>query len=385
MNRKVLFVDDDPNILASFKRQLRKVFDLETALGGQSGLEIMQMQGPFAVVVADMKMPGMNGIEFLMKVQEISPESVRMMLTGNADQQTAVNAVNEGNIFRFLNKPCSSEILTKILEAGIEQYRLITAEKELLKNTLTGAIKVLTDILSLTNPVAFSRAIRVKRYMKDISIALNLRDKWQFELSALLSQIGCVTVPSEILNKVAVHDILSPEEEKVYQTHPSVGCDLISQIPRMHEIAEIIKGQLPEFDETVEQSEINSSIILGRRFLQASLFFDELILSGRSSRRMKTLWQEKEEDFGSPVIRALEKYIDEQQALDIRSIRFDKLRIGMVSQEPIISKDGIHLLESGQEITYPVIVKIRNFAIQNNLKEPFKVLVTSEKASSIGY
>ncbi|MFH1417727.1 MAG: response regulator, partial [Planctomycetota bacterium] len=136
MSKKILCVDDDPNILNAYRRGLRRLFEIETAEGGAEGLEAIASQGPFAVVVSDMRMPGMDGIQFLTAVKKRAPESVRIMLTGNADQQTAMDAVNEGSIFRFLTKPCPPEHLAKALTAGIEQYRLITAEKELLGKTL---------------------------------------------------------------------------------------------------------------------------------------------------------------------------------------------------------------------------------------------------------
>src|SRR4030067_3783918 len=154
MEEKILFVDDDPNILSAYQRQLRKQFTVDTALGGDLGLTAIANHGPYSVIVADMGMPGMNGVQFLSKVKEIAPDSVRMMLTGNADQHTAMSAINEGNIFRFLTKPCQPEVITKVLTAGIEQYRLVTAEKDLLEKTLNGRVKGLNDTLAIVNPTA---------------------------------------------------------------------------------------------------------------------------------------------------------------------------------------------------------------------------------------
>ena len=125
----------------------------------------MNDDGPFAVIVADRSMPGMDGIQLLAKVKACSPNTVRMMLTGNADMQTAIDAVNEGHIFRFLTKPCPPESLTASLQAAIEQYRLITAERELLEKTLRGSVKVLCEVLSVVKPTAFGRASRITRYV----------------------------------------------------------------------------------------------------------------------------------------------------------------------------------------------------------------------------
>ena len=119
MDEKILFVDDEENVLAAFRRQFKKTFNLETASNSILGLEVLQTEGPFAVVIADFRMPEMDGIQFLSRVKEISPDTVRIMLTGHADLNTAIDAVNSGNIFRFLTKPCPVDILTNAIEIGI--------------------------------------------------------------------------------------------------------------------------------------------------------------------------------------------------------------------------------------------------------------------------
>src|SRR5262245_51674395 len=132
MSERILFVDDEENLLAAVARQLRKEFDVETALGGELGLEAIDRNGPYAVVVSDMRMPGMDGIEFLRRVKDRMPDAVRMMLTGNSDLGTAMQAVNEGRIFRFMTKPCPPDMLAASLRSGLEQHRLITAERDIL-------------------------------------------------------------------------------------------------------------------------------------------------------------------------------------------------------------------------------------------------------------
>lgn len=133
MADKVLFVDDEPSVLEAYERLLRREFHVHVALGGERGLQAIEEQGPFAVVVSDMRMPGMNGAEFLARVREMKPETVRMLLTGHADMNAAIDAVNRGNILRFLTKPCEKEELVEAINAGITQYRAVAAEKDLLQ------------------------------------------------------------------------------------------------------------------------------------------------------------------------------------------------------------------------------------------------------------
>src|SRR6266545_5472783 len=141
-SNRILFVDDDPNALAGFQRALKGQFEIEIAQGSQHGLNALATRPPYAVIVSDMRMPVMNGVKFLHRVQEVAPDTVRIMLTGNADLQTAIDAVNESSVFQFLCKPCPPGQLAKTLAAGVAHYELICRERELLEKTLQGSVKV---------------------------------------------------------------------------------------------------------------------------------------------------------------------------------------------------------------------------------------------------
>jgi len=150
VSNRVLFVDDDPKILAAFQRQLRKKVVIETVESGADGLEVLRRNGPFSLVVTDYCMPSMNGIEFLGRAREIAPETVRIMLTGSADLGAAIQAVNQGNIFRFLTKPCSPENLLEAVQAGIHEYRRTHKERKYNKRSrrwLAQAMEVQQNLL----------------------------------------------------------------------------------------------------------------------------------------------------------------------------------------------------------------------------------------------
>jgi YesN/AraC family two-component response regulator len=133
MADKILFVDDEPSVLDGFRRMLHRDFEVDTATGGEDGLALVRGIVPYAVVVSDMRMPGMNGAEFLAQVRQLVPETVRILLTGYSDMDAAIDAVNEGNIFRYLTKPCQKEVLVKAINASLEKYRTDTDEKILVK------------------------------------------------------------------------------------------------------------------------------------------------------------------------------------------------------------------------------------------------------------
>jgi response regulator RpfG family c-di-GMP phosphodiesterase len=282
MLAKILFVDDDANILAGFERQLRKSFALETALGAKEGLDVIGDKGPFSVIVSDLRMPGMDGIQFLSRAREKAPDSVRMMLTGYADLDTAISAVNEGNIFRFLTKPCEPEVLVKALGDGVRQYDLVTAERELLEKTLRGSLKVLSEILELVNPEAFGRASRITSYVREVGKEMRVADLWQLETAAALSQIGCVILPEDALKKLYQGLELTGEDSQLFSMHPFIASDLLAHIPRMQSIAEIIANQEKNFDGSGIPMDNRSGedIPLGARILKAVLDFDTLRVKG---------------------------------------------------------------------------------------------------------
>ena len=259
MEHKILFVDDDAHILDAYRRQLRKQFHVETALGGDDALaEVQRHNDPdyFAVVVADMRMPKMDGVEFLSRLRVMAPNTVRIMLTGNADQQTAIDAVNEGYIYRFLNKPCPPEVLAKTLRGAINQYQLQIAEKELLEKTLTGSIRLVTDLISMADPAAYARAIKLRNYVREVSEHLNSKvstnnaqiSTWELELAAMLSRIGLIALPIDVQRKIRAGHSLTDDEAEAISRVPAIGSDLMRRIPRLGSVAEIIKYQGEMFD-----------------------------------------------------------------------------------------------------------------------------------------
>jgi DNA-binding NtrC family response regulator len=135
VSRPVLCVDDEPRVLDGLKLTLGRSIDVSTARSGPEGLALLKQMAGAAVVISDMRMPGMDGAAFLTKVREQWPDSTRLLLTGEAGRDAAVAAVNEGQIFRFLTKPCMPEKLIAAVEAAARQQQLVIAEKMLLQQT----------------------------------------------------------------------------------------------------------------------------------------------------------------------------------------------------------------------------------------------------------
>ncbi|WP_417842390.1 HD domain-containing phosphohydrolase [Thalassospira sp.] len=267
---KVLFVDDDENLLRGVRRTMRGKFDLSIAVGGAQALEILAGEGPFAVCIADMRMPGMTGVELLETVAKKYPETVGIMLTGNADQATAIDAINRGSIFRFFNKPCDDEILEAGIRAALRQHQLITAERNLIEQSLAGSIKVLTDVLAQLNPTIFGRAMRVKTWCDQIAGDIQYPQPWELGLAALLCPIGMVSLPPDLLSRMSGDKPLQPLERDIVKRTPEVAAKLVGNIPRLEHVAEIVSMQNRNYDGTgfPDKGPVGENIPLGARVLR---------------------------------------------------------------------------------------------------------------------
>jgi DNA-binding NtrC family response regulator len=127
---RVLCVDDEPYVLAALSNTLRRRFDITTAGNGDAGLKTLAERGPFAIVISDFAMPGMNGAEFLAHARAAAPSTVRVLLTGHANMEAVVAAVNDGRIFKVLSKPCPPATLISTLEECLEHATLLAVQQQ---------------------------------------------------------------------------------------------------------------------------------------------------------------------------------------------------------------------------------------------------------------
>jgi response regulator RpfG family c-di-GMP phosphodiesterase len=262
------------------------------------------------VVVSDMNMAGMNGVRFLAKVREMAPDTTRIMLTG-ADRQTAIQAVNEGNIFRFLTKPCSSEMLEVTIEAAVTQHKYTVSERTLLSNTLTGAVKILTDVLALVRPVAFGRTDRIRGLVRWMATELAPQQLWRAELATMLSQVGCVGLPDDLLARAYTGKRLEPRELKAYAEHPRAGHDLVAHVPRLQPVAEIIlqQGKCYNGSGFPQDGIAGDAIPIEARILKVALDFDSLVHSGKSTTDAFAILCSREGHYDKAVLALLQKSI----------------------------------------------------------------------------
>lgn len=362
MAEKILFVDDEPAVLSGYQRLLHSEFKVDTAVGGAGALIAIESNGPYAVVVSDLQMPQMDGIQFFSKVKTSSPDTIGILLTGNAGVQSAISAVNEGNIFRFLTKPCSKELLCQTLNTALAQYRLVIAEKDLLEKTLHGSINVLTEVLSLVNPAAFSRATRLRRYMAHIARKMSLGNSWKLEVAAMMSQLGCVTIDPETIDAVYAGQKLSAEQQAHYDTHPIVARDLLSNIPRMEPVAWMIAHQnQPAPVEGDITNRERADMRLGAELLRITLGFDELLLQGTSRTEAAHRLSRQFKGLDKRIFEALVELEPEPHEKKVHTCSIKELAPGMILDQEIRTQGGQLIAARRQEVTAPLILKLKSF------------------------
>jgi response regulator RpfG family c-di-GMP phosphodiesterase len=381
MNAKILLVDDDANLLAGCERHLRRKFGVDTAQNGDAGLAKLAASGPYGVVVADRQMPGMDGIQFLGMVRQRAPDTVRIMLTGNADLESVIRLVNENNIFRFLTKPCPPDLLAKAVQDGQAFYQLALSEKQLLNKTLSGSIKVLTDILSMVEGQSPGRTQALREAIATAADRLDLENAWEIPLAVMLAPIGYVTIPPETLVRSRARQKLSEVEEQMLAHVPETAARLLANIPRLEGVARIVRYKDKGFDgsgfplDTVA----GDSIPLGARLLKILFDMTDLQRDGLSQAEAFQQMGLRKNLYDPSLLAMLRNVFEGRSIQHLQTaglstqVLVKDLVNGMVLRSNVETKEGTLILTAGNQINEMTLQKIRNFDSIMGIKEPIMV------------
>lgn len=365
---KILLVDDAVHVGAAIARVLESGYEVTTSTDPCAALEVLTRNGPFSVVISDLEMPVLGGAAFLARVRAASPDTVRVLLTGVDDLAAGVVAVNQGQIFRFLTKPCFPDVLRAAIAAAIEQHRLITAERVLLEQTLNGAIHALVEVLSLVSPVSFGRAQRLSRLVTDLATELALPDRWQLEIAALLSELACVALPDEVSEKLYYQRPLTQREATMVARVPLVIEQLLGKLPRL----EIIRELLRQFH-GVEPRCTDPAIARAMEALRAARRFDALESRGDSPQRALSMMRSAKTAPGD-VLDALARVRAIALSENNVSIALRDLAPGMRLVEDIKMANGTVLVSRGQYVTESYLERLRNYG-PGAIAEPLCVVL----------
>lgn len=367
---RVLCVDDEPAVLEGIEPHLRKAYVLRFATSGEQALAMLDKEGPFAIVLSDMRMPGMNGASLLAQVRRNAPHTVRLLLTGQTDMESAVAAVNEGQIFRFLTKPCPPEQLVRVFAAAAEQHQLLTAERELLEKTVRGSIKALTELLSLSNPLAFGRATRVSHTVEKMCEALQIEGRWVLEVAAMISPLGTLALSDELAEKYHYGHALTLSEQQQVAELPLHVQGLVAHIPRLEAVLSLLKrfAQAQKSD-VLPQEEVDVQI------LALATKFDEFQSKGMDEQSAINALNAYAEQYQPGVFQSLVGlHASEPATQTVREMPFSAIREGMVFAQDVRTSTGLLLVARGHEVTASFVARARSFN-RGFVSEPVRMIV----------
>lgn len=364
---KVLFVDDEPAVLRGLERVLFDAgYDISSDTLPRRALGRLVSEGPFDVVVSDMRMPDMDGAAFLAAASQAAPDTMRVLLTGQADVAAAVAAVNEGHILHFLQKPCEARELSRVIDEAVRRRRAMLDERALLEETLAGAIRALSEMMQVLAPDIFHRSSSLSRAAAHVSARLAIEPRWAIEVAARLCQIGCAALPVELVERDRRGDALSREEQALLAAHPETGYRLLSHIPRLEGVAAMVRYQravdLPK--------DLPRPTAFGARVLRVLLDLDRRMIRGARFDEARATMRKSAGRDDAAILDALAGYAGEDAGPTERAVPLQKLNVGAILAEDVVAKNGAVIVGKGAEVTLIVRERLFNFAKSIGVREP---------------
>jgi CheY-like chemotaxis protein len=366
-----MVVDDQP-------ANLKLLEDLLTNLGhavrsfprGRLALEAASRNAP-DLILLDINMPEMDGFEVCRRLKADAKLAGIPVLFLSALNETRnkVQAFRSGGL-DYITKPFQLEEVRARVETHLELHRAQMAERELLERTLHGAVKALLDLAHLTSPTLTERSGALRHMMVHIAAQMRLPDVWQYELAGTLCLIGCITLPSDAFEHAYVGDKPSAEEEKMYRAHPDLGFQLLSRIPRLEKIAEMIRLQQVETANWAN----NDVSERGARMLKTAQELDRRTLRGVAFQTACDQLRSAPGKYPTSILDALKDYSPSRVHFEVKRLDSQQLLPAMILEDDVVTEDGsLTVISKGTTLTVTLIERVRNFARTRGVREPIQV------------
>lgn len=374
INRRVLFVDDEEQVLEGIKLHLRRQFEVVTAIGAEEGLKVISTQSPFAIVVSDLRMPRVDGATFLAAVRRVAPDTVRMLLTGQSDIEAAAAAINRGQIYRFLSKPCPPETLVEALDAGVNQHQIQIQRKEILEKTLGSSVKLLTDLLGLASPSGFGRANRIKQLANKMAERIGFKAEWYLDVAAMFSQVGLMIAP-DLADKLAKEKALSADDMVNLQQLPITAATLLSDIAHMQPVCAVL-NLMTLANETILKEGEDSEYAVVAQLLAIAADYDSLELQGYSPDDSLGELRNRSDRYDPGMLEVLgDLLVTGESAGNVKMLTPLDLVPGQVFAEDVLLRNGALLAVSGSEVT-PSVIRFLQHGENKHIPETLMVRMT---------
>lgn len=376
-NAKILIVDDNNQNRQILNELITKIG--HTAILAENGVKALDKLGgnKIDLILLDILMPVMDGYHTLEKIKECPQyKHIPVIMITTIDEMKSIVKCIEMGADDYLTKPFEPQILKARINNCLVKLELFKTEKELLEKTLTGSLKILIDILTIINSEVYGKANRVKRLVKYIAAKMKIADSWNLEIAAMLSQVGCIAVSSEILERITSDKNVSPNERLIYKKHPLIGYKLLNKLPRLEKVAQIIKYQNKNYDGTgIPEDNLRESLIpIESRILHVALDYDTFNNQGINPLKSLEKLREAKVNYDVTILDALEKIILDENKKEIKFVKVAHLDYGMIFAEDVVTTGNIKVIGKGQEVSYVMIKRLQNISKTQTIKEPIKVI-----------
>lgn len=376
MKSTILVVDDEPNVLEGLSLHLLRKYNVLTATSGADALAVIAEEGRISVILSDLRMPEMDGARFLSQAREIAPDAVRLLLTGHADVDGAMRAINDGGVFKVLTKPCPPGQLLNSIAAAEHHYQVAAADRILLEQTMSGAIRALTDVLGHTNPVSYRRAAHIKRTASDLANHLGIAPRWPVEVAAALSQLGFLAVPPETAQRLYAGLELNEADRAAIARIPSINEQILGRIPRLEPVRALLAGLSRPHRKL--QSETPSGLSrdpIDRAVQVVRVAVDfEMLVGGGDHAALAVDTLRSRDHYDPSVLDALEAVRGRGHGFEIRMLRICALKPGMIFADDVRLSNGALLVARGYEITSSFLERAQQMR-DGAVREPIRVII----------
>ena len=361
----VLLVDDESAILETLSLQLRRDHRVLVATSGAEALRLLAESGPVAAVISDLRMPEMDGVELLRRVQLEYPDTTRVLHTAQSDLKAAIAAINDGGVYRYLAKPVSTDELRGTVQDAVELHGRSTADRQLLDKTLKASLQALFGCLELASPLAFARAGRIRTLVSELCHEMQLDALWEIEVAAMASQLGAVTLPPSVLTKLDKGMPCSEEEQAMVDAMPGVAVQLLRTIPNLEDVVEIVRGL--SLDPQPHPSPLVEAAV---DVVRTAMDYETLESRGLEVESAITVLECRDHS-ALHVLTALRKVKGVVQVKEkVRGLRVADLEVGMRVAEDIVATNGLVLIGRGMIVTELLLDRLGNFARMIEIIEP---------------
>ena len=383
MNSKVkeatiLIVDDTPDNIDVLIGILGDTYHTKVALNGEKALELVNIDPP-DLILLDVMMPEMDGFEVCKRLKDKSnTQKIPVIFVTAKGEAEDENCGFEIGGVDYITKPVNPIVVRARVKTHLELRNSQVRVEQLLSRTLLGSVKMMTQILSFLSPDVFNRSSRIKKYVRAMADSLQIEQIWRLEMAAMLSELGCLTVPVDIRAKILEGALLSAGEQKTFNAHPELGAEFLSHIPGLEVVAEIIRKQLyPIRSGLADNPSEWDAVTQGACLLNISLEFDRLILSGETGQSALSIIRQDAMKYPAALVSALEKNLSEFLEMIPRIVDLQDLREGMVLDQDLIDEEKSKIAAKQTELTQETIRLIMRFNQNCKIHVPIQVLVSA--------